>query len=273
MIGKRFSKRWTLTWLLWLVLFIPAFWFFQERNDAKQTRLREEKLEQSREAARAEALRRNAEKVPFQAQVPEASDPRFRTAPTDALNRPTHEHDHNLDVEVVNGVEVIASGELKGMTLDEANAYSRKHLAASKARVEKHHEWTLRKRAYDKRYFKYRDKFSAFIDARLADADAELSITLSVYSMMSPEQLKYAREEALKNMDAEKVEAFFDDLANHRRTTTPEALTQEAQDILKSRESHDLLRRELAVEQQQLALERDELARTKPPIPLELKSR
>lgn len=83
---------------------------------------------------------------------------------------------------------------------------------------------------------------------------------------MSPGQLEYAREEALKNMPTEKVEAFFDALANHRTTKTPEQLTKDAQDILKSREAHEIARREIRVESQQIDLEFEELKRTEPSI-------
>ena len=63
------------------------------------------------------------------------------------------------------------------------------------------------------------------------------------------------------------LEAFFDDLANHRTTKTPEQLTKDAQDILKSREARDMADWEIAVESQQIALEEEELKRTEPPIP------
>jgi len=112
------------------------------------------------------------------------------------------------------------------------------------------------------------DRRIASADAVLASGDAELELILSLFKGMSPEQLEYAREEALKTLPAEKVEAFFDDLANHDGTTkTPERLTRDAQNILKSREARDIIRREIEVERPQIALEEKELMRTEPPIP------
>ena len=265
MIGKRFSKRWTLTWLLWIVLFIPTFAFFHGRNQARDERIRQEKLHQERTEARAEAERRIAEKS---ARGP---DPRFRVAPTDPSNRPTPETEQHpgegLSVEVMDGVEGVTSGPLKGMTLEAANAAANQHRLDTIAAAKKRREWELRRDALKKRFLANSERIGALADAALASADAELEAMLSLFKLMSPEQLEYAREEALKNMPAEKVEAFFDALANHRTIKTPEQLTKDAQDILKSREARYIARREIQVESQQIALEEEELKRTEPPIP------
>ena len=263
MIGKRFSKRWILTWLLWLVLFIPTFWFFYGRYDAREDRIREMEVKteslRKQEAARAEALHRNTERK--KNEIASGPDPSLRVPPTDAVNRPAPAlPGESASVEVVDSVEVVTSGPYKGMTVEAAKAAANKELADVKA-------WYRRKRAYDQRYSEYAEKVKAHTKAFLASADAELETMISVYALMSPEQLEYARQEAFKTLPAEKVEAFFNDLANHRTTKTPEELTKDAQDILKSRKALKIIDAELDVEREQLALEAEELDRTKPTVP------
>ena len=265
MIGKRFSKRWILTWGLWLVLFIPASLFVYRYDQAKEDKERHQKIQQEQEEARAEALRRNAEKTPVA--VADAPDPRFRVPPTDPVNRPTPETETEQQPGEGPSVAVVTSGPYKGMTVEAAKAAEKQKLPEIIAAAEKRRQWELRKAALKKRWRANRDRLTAIADAALASADAELEAVLSVYALMSPEQLEYAREEALKTMPAEKVEAFFDELANHRSTKTPEQLTKDAQDILKSREARRIARREYDVERERIAIEEEELKRTEPPIP------
>ncbi len=256
-----FAPQWKSLTLLWLVLFIPAFMFFQAREDKKQERRLQEEIQQDREEARVEAERRTAEKTAL--------------APTDPLNRPTPVNETETEpqpgvgmtVEVKDGVEVVTSGPLKGMTLEEAKEAEYKRRAETLAAAEKRFQWELRRDALKKRYLANVDKLRASARATIASADAELDAMLSLYALMTPEQLEYAREEALKTLPAEKVETFFDALANHRTTKTPEQLTKDAQDILKSREAIRIADREIEVESQQIALEYEELNRTEPPIP------
>ena len=244
MIGKRFSKQWIFTWILSFALFIPTFAFFYGQNQARKEKRLEQKIQDERLRARAEAERRNAEKAVL-----------AQTAP---LNRPTPETetetepqpDVGLSVEVKDGVEA---------------EYKRR--AETLAAARKRRQWELRRDALKKRHLANVDKVIASANATLASADAELDAMLSLYALMTPEQLEYMREEALKTLPAEKVEAFFDALANHRTTKTPEQLTKDAQDILKSREARRIADWEIEVESQQIALEYEELERTEPPIP------
>lgn len=256
MIGKRFSKRWIFTWLLWLALFIPTFAFFYGRHEAREEKHREMKIQyeslRDEKEARAEAERRNAEKTAL------APTPENETEPQPGVG---------MTLEVKDGVEVVTSGPLKGMTLEEAKEAEYKRRAETLEAAKKRRQWERRRDALKKRDIENSRKVRASARATLASADAELDAMLSLYALMTPEQLEYVREEALKNMPAEKVEAFFDALANHRTTKTPEQLTKDAQDILKSREAHKIARREIEIESQQIALEYEELKRTEPPIP------
>ena len=259
MIGKRFSKAWTIGALIWLALFVPTFAFFHGRHQAKERTLRERKVQresfEAQEEAKAEALRRNAEKSDH------SRDPSVRVVPPVRLQRPTREmaEQHpgegpGPSVEVMDGLEA-------------AQAAEKQHALATLAAAKKRREWELRRDALKERFLANSERIGASARATLASGDAELKLILSLFNGMSPEQLEYAREEALKTLPAEKVEAFFDDLANHGTTTTPEQLTRDAQDILKSREAQRIIDRELEVESQQIELEREELKRTEPPIP------
>lgn len=260
------AAEWKFFTLLLIVSFIVSFLWI--RHDAREKRIRrdlrihEQILEDEREA-KAEAQHRNAEKTAL--------------APTAPLIRPTPETETEtepppgvgMSVEVKDGVEVVTSGPLKGMTLEEAKAAEMQRRAETLAAAEKRWEWERRRDALKKRYLENSRKLRASARATLASADAELDAMLSLFKLMSPEQLEYAREEALKTLPAEKVEAFFDALANHGNAKTPEQLTKDAQDILKSREARRIADREIEVESQQIALEEEELRRTEPPIPWE----
>lgn len=232
--------------------------FVNERYRTKERSLRELEIRlqgtKDREEARAEAERRIAEK-------PDRSpDPSVRVAPTVRPVRPVLQNRPTREMAEQNPGEALS-------VLEAAKAAERQHALETMAAAKKRREWELRRDALKKRYLANVDRLIASGDATLASADAELKLILSLFKGMSPEQLEYAREEALKVLPAEKVEAFFDDLANHGTTKTPEQLTKDAQDILKSREAHRIIKREIKVEREQIALEEEELKRTEPPIP------
>ena len=248
-------KDWKSVSTLWLVLFIPTFLFFYGRHQAKEDILRErrvrEQILEDRKEAKAEARRRIAEKSD------RSPDPSVRVAPTVRpvlQNRPTREMAEQQPGEALS-------------VLEAAQAAKRQHASETLVAAKKRIEWERRRDALKKRFLENSRKVRASARATIASADAELEAMLSLFKLMSPEQLEYARQEALKTLPAEKVESFFDDLANHGTTKTPEQLTKDAQDILKSREAQRIIDREIEVESQQIALEEEELKRTEPPIP------
>ena len=253
-----FAQHWQVYTIFFLCGFI-LFSFINERHRTKERSLREREIrEQSiknREEARAEAERRIAEKSD------RSPAPSVRVAPTDRPVRPVLQNRPTREMAEENPGEALS-------VLEAAQAAERQHALETMAAAKKRREWELRRDALKKRYLANVDRLLASADVTLASADAELELMLSLFKGMSPEQLEYARQEALKTLPVEKVESFFDDLANHDGTiTTLEQLTRDAQDILKSREAHDILRREIRVESQQIALEEEELKRTEPPIP------
>lgn len=250
-----FLQHWKFFMVLSLCSFIVSlFWMRYDsgREDSIREREIREKSIKNREAARSEAERRiagNPDRSP---------DPSVRVTPTVRpvlQNRPTREMAEQPPGEALS-------------VLEAAQAAERQHASETLAAAKKRREWELRRDALKKRYLANVDRLLASADATLASADAELELILSLFKGMSPEQLEYAREEALKTLPAEQVEAFFDDLANHDGTTTTlEQLTRDAQDILKSREARDIIDREIEVERQLIKLEEEELKRTEPPIP------
>ncbi|MXZ00195.1 hypothetical protein F4Y93_05930 [Candidatus Poribacteria bacterium] len=251
-----FAQHWKFFTVLSLCIML--FTFINGRHRAKERRLlREQRVHEQiledRAEAKAEAVRRNAEKSGTDTSVGVA--PIVRPVPPVLQNRPTREMAEQNPGEALS-------------VLEAAKAAERQHALETMAAAKKRREWELRRDALKKRYLANVDRLLASARATRASGDAELKLILSLFKGMSPEQLEYAREEALKTLPAEKVESFFDDLVNHDGTiTTPEQLTRAAQDILKSREARDIARREIKVERQQIALEEEELMRTEPPIP------
>ena len=242
-----------------LSLCIMLFTFINGRHQAgKERSLREHAIrEQSiknREEARAEAERRIAEKSD------RSPDPSVRVAPTVRPVRPVLQNRPTREMAEENPGEALS-------VLEAAKAADRQHALDTIVAAKKRREWELRRDALKKRYLANVDRLLVSARATRASGDAELKLILSLFKGMSPEQLEYARQEALKTLPAEKVESFFDDLANHGTTKTPEQLTKDAQDILKSREAQRIIDREIEVESQQIALEEEELKRTEPPIP------
>ena len=265
----KLAKKWSATvvavfvaeWKLFTLLFVCTFiltslWIgydAREERILREQTIRDQSIK-NREEARAEAERRIAGK-------PDRSpDPSVRVAPTVRPVRPVLQNRPTREMAEENPGEALS-------VLEAAQAAEKQHALETMAAAKKRREWELRRDALKKRYLANVDRLLASADATLASSDAELEVMLSLFKLMSPEQLEYAREEALKTLPAEKVEAFFDDLANHGTTRTPEQLTKDAQDILRSREAHRIIKREIRVESQQIALEEEELKRTEPPIP------
>ncbi|MYB96736.1 hypothetical protein F4054_13285 [Candidatus Poribacteria bacterium] len=256
-----FAEQWKFFAVFSVCSLILSFFFvsyFLSYDARRKDSIREREIRlqrtKDREAARAEAVRRNAEKSD------RSPDPSVRVAPTVRPVRPVLQNRPTREMAEENPGEALS-------VLEAAKAAERQHALETMAAAKKRRAWELRRDALKKKYLANAKRRIASGDALLASADAELELMLSLFKGMSPEQLEYAREEALKTMPAEKVEAFFDDLANHGTTKTPEQLTKAAQDILKSREARDIIDREIEVESQQIALEEEELKRTEPPIP------
>ncbi len=129
------------------------------------------------------------------------------------------------------------------------------------------YEWELQLKALDKRLIAAAKKSEALARATTASADAKPEAMLDAYVLLSDEQLKYARAEALKTMPADKVAHFFNDLANYKANATlktPEQIAADARDILASREARRIANWEMKVEREHIQQELDAHYRNKP---------
>ena len=111
----------------------------------------------------------------------------------------------------------------------------------------KHAEWHARKRELSQMMSEGGKKLLAQVDALLKPKKERLPAILSVFPMLSPEQLKYARENALKTMSAEDVEFLFNALAELSTTKTAEQVAEEVKGIITFREADDIIDWELDV--------------------------
>lgn len=245
---------------VFVVTFIPTFLFLSERLEEENRREREARLREKRQRKdldiRAEVQRRQLEK--------EKSEPSNAsleiTGPADSL-------DGVPSTENAADVEWSPSGPHQGFQKQDTYAAAMAEEAAMKAAVRKRHEWNLQAKALDKELIAASKKIDALVRARLESGDAELKLMLDAFSLLSPEQLDYARREALKTLPPDKVDAFFNDLANHSSTKTAEQISQDAKDILRSREAYRIARREVDVEWEQIRQRIAEHDRQMPPDP------
>lgn len=183
----------------------------------------------------------------------------FQTADPQSTEPPAE----SPSTEFVENVEVMTSGPLKGMTVESAKAFANQTLADSKAAATKRHEWELRRKEVRQRRSKNADQRINLALASTKRGDDERAMMLSVFKLMSEDQREQVRQELLETEPADKVNAFFDKVAN-APTKTDEQLQKDAKDILKSREAYRAARRELQIEREQIQLELEELERIKP---------
>ena len=142
--------------------------------------------------------------------------------------------------------------------------YKNKTRAEIRAANKKRRAWYIRDMAHRKRRKAYFEKLRANIAALRASGKEKVSLMLAWLSLLSPEQLDYARQELLKTHTAAKVDEFFNALDQHANTKTPEQIDRDVQKLLKSRETYKIVKRELAIEWETLRRERAELERTRP---------
>ncbi|MDE0326000.1 MAG: hypothetical protein OXN27_18950 [Candidatus Poribacteria bacterium] len=207
MIRKFFNKRRVMFWIVFFVVFIPAFMLATRYNDIKEERRREAERHQHEEKVRAEVLRRQSEK--------EKSDIGSKTELADA-RFPGIAHDD--------------------LTPEQA---------------QKHQEWHTRSRELSQKLMEYSEKSSIRTRAILTKKKDRLPVILLVFPLLSSEQLKYARENALKTMPAEDVEFLFNALAEISTTKTAEQVAEDVKGIITVRQAYDIIRWELNVEFEQ----------------------
>ncbi|RKU36353.1 hypothetical protein C6496_13935 [Candidatus Poribacteria bacterium] len=234
MIRKFFNKRRVISWIVFFVVFIPAYMLAMRYDDIKKERRREAELHQYKEKVKTEVLRRQSEK--------EKSDTgseteRVADTPADSVNP----SENTEPTQAQNGTDPpiapIAEGPFKGMTYIEA---------------QKLPEWHARSRELSKKMGENVKKVLAQTDALLKPKKERLPAILSVFPMLSPEQLKYARENALNSMPAEDVEFLFNALAEISNTKTAEQVAEDVKGIITYRQAYDIINWELDVESEQI---------------------
>lgn len=119
--------------------------------------------------------------------------------------------------------------------------------------------WLIRRKVLDERETAYYEKSRANTVASLAASEDETALMLKTWALLSPEQLKFARREALKTHSAEDVDDFFDALDRSVNTTTPERIYRDSRKLLDPHEAYKIVKRELAIEKEVILRERKEL--------------
>ena len=124
-------------------------------------------------------------------------------------------------------------------------------------------EWCIQRQALHKREMAYYDKFLANTKASTASSKEEAALLLKSWALLSPEQLAFARQEALKTHSVEDVDNFFSELAQYTNIT-PEEVRRDRETFLNKREAVKIVRRELAIEWEGILRDRAALEKTKP---------
>lgn len=120
--------------------------------------------------------------------------------------------------------------------------------------------WLIRKKVLDERETAYYEKSRANTVASLAASEDESALMLKTWALLSPEQLKFARREALKTHSVEDVDDFFNELDRSINTTTPERIHRNSRKLLNPHEAYKIVKRELAIEKRVLIVVKRELA-------------
>ncbi|MDE0482916.1 MAG: hypothetical protein OXI67_10085 [Candidatus Poribacteria bacterium] len=233
MSRKFFNKRRVLSWIVFFVVFIPAYMLAMRYNDIKEERRGEAERHQHKEKVKAEVLRRQSEKEKSKT----GSETELADAPTDSVNP----SENTEPTQAQNGTDPpitpITEGPFKGMTYIEA---------------QKLPEWHTLSRELSQRYEEYSKKSRIRTHALLTKKKDRLPVILSVFPLLSSEQLKYARENALNSMAAEDVEFLFNALAEISNTKTAEQVAEEVKGIITHWEAYDIIGWELDVESEQI---------------------
>lgn len=120
--------------------------------------------------------------------------------------------------------------------------------------------WLIRRKVLDERETAYYEKSRANTMASLAASEDETALMLKTWALLSPEQLEFARREALKTHSVEDVDDFFDELERSVNTTTPERIHRDSRKLLNPHEAYKIVKRELAIEKKVLIIVKRELA-------------
>lgn len=225
-------KFWILVLPFILVVFIPTMilWLRHEYDTERLVKTNKQEIQQEVERRRA-ATEKNDTHI---AKTPSATSGESTARPTDKTSpggsTPVTDSPQNSP-DPPSGL--LPAGPYEGMTLAEAQAFEQRE-----------HE-------YHQRLVELSERFDEALNLYLESADDEYALMLSLLKSLSPEQLKYTREELSKELPAGDVHSFFDDLEKGIDMTEAQ-ITAEAEQILASRKTLDIVYRELAIEREEL---------------------
>ena len=96
--------------------------------------------------------------------------------------------------------------------------------------------WKARRDEVQDRFIALGEKAGELAHAMIDSADAKLSTILTLFKTMSPEELEIAKTETLKDYpeQADEIESFFNDVANHDTTKSLEEILKDAEFITDS---------------------------------------
>ena len=134
------------------------------------------------------------------------------------INIPTERKDAPLQRDTES--TTYTSGPYKGLTYEQAMAV---------------YEWHTRDRELCKKWLEKADQKIALSDALVASVDEELSLILSAFKLLPPDTLQLVRNEAEKRLPAADVKMFFDDLANHSISMTPDQIAESETEMRSAR--------------------------------------
>lgn len=123
--------------------------------------------------------------------------------------------------------------------------------------------WNDKRDKLDNDHSEYLDKLLANSRKRTQTSKRSEDAILSMYKLMSPEQVKEAKNEALKTMPKSKVDEFFE-LVKGAKSKTSEEIEFELLDIEKSKSDVAEIAKQLKTEKEDITKRRNELERDKP---------
>lgn len=147
-----------------------------------------------------------------------------------------------LPQNIVNAPARFVKGYFKGLTYPEA--------------VKK---LKTRQKEVNERWYANIDMNILLAESLVASTNEQTDFILSVFKMMTPEQLNHAREEALKTLSVDEVDLFFNDLDNFSNPMTPEEIMEASDTAIIFQEIYDVTDREIAVESEQIKQEKSKL--------------
>ena len=243
MLDSILKSQWTW-WIGFVIVFIPLFMIMlHNMNKEEQAK---NALEHKKEISdiKAEVARRakakELSKTPIIAE--QNSIDKTRRQDLSDMNKVSKNKDILTTTQGITNTSesnVIMEGPHKGMTLTEFEAHKRRG---------------ERLKVYNERMSNHLDRLQKFTTASLESSRNEYAVMLSLFKTLSPEQLKYAKEYALKEFPSKEVNELFDAI-DSTSSKSLEEIGEAADAVLISDAAADIIRREISIESESLRQE------------------